>query len=101
LSNARASSLARRSAGAAVAPGETGRGTTVVVLAATQPAAELAETVWTPPVSWLTTCPTRLLGIANPTPMLPEDCPLTLALAVVIPTTWPAALTSGPPELPG
>ena len=48
-----------------------------------------------------TTCLTRLLGMANPTPMLPEDCWLTVALAVVIPTTWPAAFTSAPPESPG
>jgi hypothetical protein len=57
---------------------------------------ELAETAWTPPVSWFTTCSTRLLGMANPTPMLPEDWPSALALAVVMPTTCPAALTRGP-----
>ena len=61
--------------------------------AAGQPVVVLAETVWTPPVSRFTTCSTRLLGVANPTPMLPEDCPSTLALAVVMPTTCPAALT--------
>lgn len=44
------------------------------VLAAAQPVAEVAETVrMPPPVRWFTTCLTRLLGMANPTPMLPED----------------------------
>jgi hypothetical protein len=47
------------------------------------------------------TCLAWSIGMAKPTPMLPDDCPLTLALAVVMPTTWPAPLISGPPELPG
>ena len=37
-----------------------------------QPLAELADTVWMPPVNWFTICLTWLLGMANPTPMLPE-----------------------------
>src|SRR4029450_13396338 len=52
-----------------------------------QPVAEVADTVWMPPVSWFTTCLTWLLGMANPTPMLPDSWADTLALAVVIPTT--------------
>ncbi len=40
----------------------------------------------------------RLIGIAKPMPTLP---PLWLKMAVVIPTTSPRSLNSGPPELPG
>ena len=48
-----------------------------------------------------------LLGIAKPTPMLPLcDCDpgtpeATVAIAVLMPMTSPAPLTSAPPELPG
>jgi hypothetical protein len=55
-------------------------------------------------------CPMRwtvLLGMAKPTPMLPLcDCEpgtpeATVAIAVLMPMTSPAPLTSAPPELPG
>ena len=57
------------------------------------------EYVWLP-------CSTRLgtmrrtatTGIEKPTP---ELTPVTLAMAELIPTTSPARLSSGPPELPG
>ena len=52
------------------------------------------------PVSWRTTWATCWLGMAKPTPMLPASWPR-LALAVRMPTTSPAVLTIGPPELPG
>ena len=44
------------------------------------------------------------MGIANPTPMLPDSPPMpppAVAIAELTPTTWPRRLTSGPPELPG
>ena len=43
------------------------------------------------------------IGIAKPTPMLPAspDAPPLVAIAEFTPTTSPARLTSGPPELPG
>jgi hypothetical protein len=46
-----------------------------------------------------TTARTRSIGIANPT-FSADACALLFATAVLSPTTWPAALTSGPPELP-
>ena len=61
------------------------------------------------PVSMIS-CAIRLavlLGIAKPTPMLPLcDCDpappeATVAIAVLMPMTSPAPLTSAPPELPG
>src|SRR5579864_7123111 len=43
--------------------------------------------------------------MAKPTPMLPDCSPIypppVLAIAVVMPTTWPTSLTRAPPELPG
>ena len=36
-------------------------------------------------------------GMAKPMPSLPPD---SLLICVLTPTTWPAALRSGPPELP-
>src|SRR4051794_39030958 len=45
--------------------------------------------------SWVTTLLTVLMSMAKPMLLAP------LTPAVLIPTTWPAALTSGPPELPG
>ncbi len=39
-----------------------------------------------------------LTGIAKPTPC---DPPLMLKMKELMPTTSPAELTSGPPELPG
>ena len=48
---------------------------------------------------------TWLIGIAKPTPMLPDSPlstpPLTVAMAELTPMTSPWRLTSGPPELPG
>src|SRR5215472_12672300 len=41
---------------------------------------------------------TTLIGIAKPTPSLPPDCD---RIDELTPITWPAALNSGPPELPG
>ena len=44
------------------------------------------------------------IGIANPTPMLPDSPPIAppvVAIAEFTPTTWPRRFTSGPPELPG
>jgi hypothetical protein len=62
---------------------------------------------WASPeaMSWSTVILTWSLGIANPTPMLP-DCPPTLpeetwAMAEFTPMTSPERLSSGPPELPG
>ena len=43
-------------------------------------------------------------GMANPTPELePSPWPLVLLVSIwsLSPITWPAALISGPPELPG
>ena len=40
----------------------------------------------------------RLIGMAKPMPMLP---PPRLKIAVLMPTTSPWRLSSGPPELPG
>jgi hypothetical protein len=44
---------------------------------------------------------TSLLGMAEPTPMLPELRLLAAAMAVLTPMTWPAVLNSAPPESPG
>ena len=47
---------------------------------------------------------TRLLGIANPSPMLPAEPPAPVgmdAIELLIPMTRPAASKSGPPEFPG
>ena len=44
------------------------------------------------------------IGIAKPTPMLPDSPPTlppVVAMAELTPTTWPRRSTSGPPELPG
>ena len=44
------------------------------------------------------------MGIANPTPMLPDSPPRTppvVAIAEFTPMTCPRTLASGPPELPG
>src|SRR5207247_1894841 len=53
---------------------------------------------WPAEASWLTTGLARLTGIANP---MPTEPPLRLTIAVLMPTTWPRALISGPPLLPG
>ena len=45
-----------------------------------------------------TTRTTVSIGMAKPMPRLP---PLVLKMNVLIPITWPSALTSGPPLLPG
>ena len=41
---------------------------------------------------------TLLIGMANPSPMLPW---FGVKITELTPMTWPAALNSGPPELPG
>ena len=43
----------------------------------------------------------RLIGIAEPRPMLPAWLPRGLKLAVLMPISSPRRLTSAPPELPG
>ncbi len=73
------------------------------------PALPWAVPTETPRYGWLTFPPlmiawatslARLPGMAKPTPMLPSPWP-EVAIAVLMPTTWPARLTSAPPELPG
>ncbi len=44
--------------------------------------------------------PAVAMGTANPIPTK-KPCWLGFARPVTIPTTWPALLSSGPPELPG
>ena len=48
--------------------------------------------------SWVTTGFTWLIGIAKP---MPTDPPDWLKIALLMPTTCPRALMSGPPLLPG
>src|SRR5689334_5628170 len=68
-----------------------------------------ASVTLTPSAGWLTFLPAirswatwmaLLLGIAKPRPMLPELDP-DVAIALLMPITWPLVLTSAPPELPG
>ena len=55
--------------------------------------------------SWETTLLTVLDGIAKPMPTLPAWPPAVVepvdSICELTPITWPAALNSGPPELPG
>ena len=48
--------------------------------------------------SCVTTDLARLTGMAKP---MPTEPPLWLKMAVLMPMTWPRALMSGPPLLPG
>ena len=41
-----------------------------------------------------------LIGTAKPMPTLPSPLP-PVSICELMPITWPAALSSGPPELPG
>ena len=46
---------------------------------------------------------TVFAGMANPMPTLPPSAPLLVPVWIceLTPMTWPSALISGPPELPG
>src|SRR5690606_40328548 len=52
-------------------------------------------------MSWLAMLVARSIGIAKPSPMLPDMPPGRVAIEDVMPITSPCASKSGPPELPG
>ena len=49
-------------------------------------------------MSWRATRTAKLMGMENPMPSFPPEL---LAMAVLMPTTSPRRLSSGPPLLPG
>ncbi len=64
------------------------------------------QALWAWPVAMISRAIRASLfdGVANPTPELePSPWPLVLLVSIwsLRPITWPAALISGPPELPG
>ena len=58
-----------------------------------------------PLTSWFTIGSTSSIGIEKPSPIEPPwalaEAPSLVRIEELIPTTWPAMFTSGPPELPG